>query len=118
MKKITLFLGITICLLALAALADTIDKIGRTDRYRIGSKITFDTSSTIADEDAAWSLSNAKLSRVAGWSATAGTLTLAGTTNQIAFAGTNNAPASGTPVYWISVRITGDTNTYRMGICL
>ena len=41
-------------------------------------------------------------------------LTLYGTTNQITFGATSTPPASTNPVMWISVKVSGDTNQYRM----
>ena len=41
-------------------------------------------------------------------------LTLYGTTNQITFGATSTPPASTNPVAWISVKVSGDTNQYRL----
>ena len=41
-------------------------------------------------------------------------LTLYGTTNQITFGATSAPPASTNPVAWISVKVSGDTNQYRL----
>ena len=44
-----------------------------------------------------------------------GDLFLGATTNFVTFGATNNAPTNATtPVYWVAVKINGDTNTYRM----
>lgn len=45
----------------------------------------------------------------------AGAITLAGTTNQVTFGGTNTAPVSDVaPAKWISVQVSGRTNAYRI----
>lgn len=48
--------------------------------------------------------------------ATFPTLTLTGTTNQIIFGGTNTPPVSTNLVRWISVKIAGDTNIWKLGL--
>jgi len=47
---------------------------------------------------------------------TNGNITLAGTTNQIIFGGTNTAPVGSatTPTKWISVRVQGESTVYRL----
>ncbi len=41
------------------------DKSGATIRYRTGSVLKFDTTSSIADEDAAWTITPAQLGKLA-----------------------------------------------------
>jgi 6-phosphogluconolactonase (cycloisomerase 2 family) len=44
-----------------------------------------------------------------------GSVFSAATTNQLTFGATNSAPANGSNVVnWVSVRVVGDTNTYRL----
>ena len=115
MKKTLLLIG---CFVALIAMADVIDHSGRTERYRSGSILKFDTTSSIADEDANWTITATQLKSLSSISAAAGAVTISGTTNQIVFGGTNAAPASTTLIKWVSVQISGDTNIYRLGLAL
>ncbi len=92
-----------------------------TIRYRQGAVLSFDPQVTIRDEDSAWTLTMTELAALAnggstsiGWTASA--LTLGATTNQIAFGGTNTAPADATIVKWVSVTVAGETNKYRVGL--
>lgn len=52
-----------------------------------------------------------------GWfsNLVAQTVTVSGTTNQVSFGATNNAPANtANPAYWISVQVAGQTNQFRL----
>jgi len=64
MKNKLLF-GLTLCLLALIAwAADITDVSSRTIRYRRSSSLRFDSTSTIKDEDAAWTITASQMGRL------------------------------------------------------
>lgn len=112
-------------LIALGALLTLVlgaikDETGTT-RFRQGAVLSFDPQVTLKDEDGAWTMGNTQLGYLAngGSSAMAWTvsaLTLGSSTNQIVFTSTNNAPADTNAILWISVKISGDTNSYRIGL--
>lgn len=63
-KKIAFAFGL--CLIALIAWAvDITDIAGRTVRYRKVSTLTFDSTSSIKDEDAAWTITASQMGKLA-----------------------------------------------------
>lgn len=106
--------------LAFMAMAAIRDETGTT-RFRQGAVLSFDTQTTVKDEDGNWTMGNTELGYLANggsssmaWTVSA--LTIGATTNQVTFAATNTTPAAADIVKWVSVRVAGDTNAYRIGL--
>lgn len=110
MKKI--LFGACLGALLIVGIAAVRDEAGNTIRYRLGTVLSFDPQVTVKDEDGAWTFNAANLSKLTNISAT----TISATTNQITFGATNTAPADTNVVLWVSVRVSGDTNAYRLGL--
>lgn len=116
MKQHSNAIGIFVFVLILLAVGlYAEDWQNRQIRMRGGTTLTLDTTSSIKDEDSNWILDNSALQNLSSNKVAA--LTITGTTNQIIFGGTNAAPNSTNVIKWVSVRITGETNVYRLGLC-